>query len=80
MIFLATTRQGYEAYRTLNTESALWISAAVLAADEVYRLRAGGLNVTTMAQVVRSNDPGALADAIASIQEHHPGEHIWVEG
>ena len=35
MVFLATTRRGYESFMTLNAAAALWLSAGLLTADEL---------------------------------------------
>jgi hypothetical protein len=79
MVFLATTRRAYDDYIALNTQAALWLSAAVLTDEEVRRLRSAGKKVTTFAHEVRSDHPEVLSEAIATIREHHPSESIWVD-
>jgi hypothetical protein len=79
MVFLATTRRGYDDYLALRTKAALWISAAVLTDDELEQLRSQGRNVTTFAHEVRSDDAEVLSEAIDTIREHHPNESIWIE-
>jgi hypothetical protein len=80
MVFLATTRRGYDAYMALNQTAGLWISTAVLTEEELRRLRSEGRHVTTFAHAVGTDDPDVLSEAIATIREHHPSESIWVEG
>ena len=80
MVFLATTRRGYDDYRALNTRAVLWVSAGVLSEEELKHLRSEGRSVTTFAYEVGPNDPELLSEAVATIREHHPSESIWVEG
>lgn len=78
-LFLATTRRGCDDYIALNTAAALWLSATVLTEEEVRRLRSAGKSITTFAHEVRSDDPEVLAEALATIREHHPNESIGVD-
>jgi hypothetical protein len=79
VVFLATTRRGYESFTTLNADTDLWISGGVLTAEELTQLRARGLKITDFAHEISSNEPDEIADAVSTIREHHPGEPIWVE-
>lgn len=79
MVFLATTRRALGDYIAMNTEGSLWISASLAAEDQVACLRSAGKNVTTFSHEIRSDDKESLADAVATIREHHPDESIWVE-
>jgi hypothetical protein len=79
VVFLATTRRGYESFTSLNADADLWISGGVLTAEELTRLRARGLKITDFTGEISSNEPDEVADAVSTIREHHPGEPIWVE-
>jgi hypothetical protein len=79
VVFLATTRRGYESFTTLNADADLWISGGVLTAEELTQLRARGLKITDFTHEISSNEPDEVADAVSTIREHHPGEPIWVE-
>jgi len=80
MIFLATTRSGYESYRSLGkVAGALWLAAKVLSAEELRELREAGTDVTDFDYEISSEDADVVAGAVETIKEHHPGEAIWVE-
>jgi hypothetical protein len=81
MVFLVMTRRGFESYCQLSTGTSahLWISAGVLAPEELSQLRARGGNVTDFSSQVRPGDLDAMADAISTVREHHPHEPLWVE-
>lgn len=81
MPHFALTRQGYDQLVKVcggSPPSPLWVNAGVLSSAELSGLRAQGLEVTDFMQVVPLQGPG-LADAIGTIEEHHPGSSIWVE-
>jgi len=79
MVFLATTRRGYESFTTLNPDANLWVSGGVLTTEELAQLRARGLKITDFTHEISSGEPEEIADAISTIREHHPGEPIWIE-
>jgi hypothetical protein len=79
VVFLATTRRGYESFTTLNADADLWISGGVLTAEELTQLRARGLKITDFTHEISTSEPDEIADAVSTIREHHPGEPIWVE-
>jgi hypothetical protein len=79
VVFLATTRRGYESFMALNAGAALWLSAGLLTAEELSRSRDRGIKVTDFAHEIRSDDLDALTDAVSTIKEHHPGESVWIE-
>jgi hypothetical protein len=63
----------------LHPEAALWLSGGLLTVEEIRQLRDRGVNVTDFAHEIGSSDLDALADAVSTIKEHHPGESVWVE-
>jgi hypothetical protein len=79
VVFLATTRRGYESFTTLNADADLWIAGGILTAEELKQLRARGFKIADFTHQISSNEPDEIADAVSSIREHHPGESIWVE-
>ena len=75
------TRQGYDQLVKVcggSPPSPLWVNANVLASSELTRLRAHGLEVTEFTRAVPLHGQG-LADAIGTIEAHHPASSIWVE-
>ena len=79
MVFLATTRRGYESFMTLNAGDALWLSAGLLTADELREMRGQGIKVTDFDYEIAPGDFDTLDDAVSTIKEHHPGQPIWIE-
>jgi hypothetical protein len=79
VVFLATTRRGYESFMTLNAGAALWLSAGLLTADELREARDRGLHVTDLSYEIGPGDFDTLADAVSTIKEHHPGQPLWIE-
>lgn len=80
MVFLAITRSGYEAYRELGARAgALWVCAEVLSQEELSTLRQAGVDVTNFNYKIESHEAEAIAGAVETIKEHHPGQAVWVE-
>lgn len=82
MVFFAHTRQGYETYLALGLTATapLWVTADVLTEDELNRPALGGANVSVFSWTIDPGDAAAIAGAIHTIAEHHPGHTIWAEG
>jgi hypothetical protein len=81
MPHFALTRQGYDQLVKVcggTPPSPLWVNASVLSSSELAMLRAQGLEVTEFMRAVPLHGQG-LADAIGTIEEHHPALSIWVE-
>lgn len=81
MPYFALTRQGYDQLVRAcggSPPSPLWVNTGILSSSELSGLRAQGLEVTDFARAVPLQGSG-LADAIGTIEEHHPGSSIWVE-
>jgi hypothetical protein len=81
MPHFALTRQGYDQLVKVcggTLPSPLWINASILSSSELAMLRAQGLDVTEFTRPVPLHGQG-LADAIGTIEEHHPALSIWVE-
>lgn len=79
MVFLATSRRGYEAYISLNSGGALWVSAGILSPHELSDLRARGYSVTNFSYAIGQDDRDTMLDALSTIREHHPEETLWIE-
>ena len=80
MIYLVCSRQSYEqlAGSPAWPPTALWVSLGVLEPSELAELRAYGVAVTDFTKPI-SRDAAALADAVDTIREHHPGQVVWVD-
>ena len=82
MIYFVSSRQSYEqlAGSSAWPPAALWVSLGVLEPSELAELRACGVAVTDFTKPIPSGDLAALAEAVDTIREHHPGQAVWVDG
>lgn len=79
MVFFAMTRTAFESYmRLAEANAALWVGAGVLSAQELASLRGQGMTITDFDHAIAPDDPAAVQDALDTIQEHHPGQVVWV--
>jgi len=79
MVYLVLTPQGLQ--EILNASDAVntsvWCSADALSEIEFDNLERG--NVTRLNYSLADADEAMMQDAIATIEEHHPGERVWIE-
>jgi hypothetical protein len=81
MIFLILTRLGYDQLmeRSKAVPLAIWVNSGVLSEGELLRLRDSGVEVTDFVRSIDAGNPSAVEGAVATVQEHHVGQTIWVE-
>ena len=81
MVFLALTQEGLaEALRIANAQDcAVWCGADAMS-EEQFDSASGPKNLTRFAYSLQDADAEVLAGALATIEEHHPRERVWVEG
>jgi hypothetical protein len=81
MVFFILTRDGFDELRRSfgRTPSPVWINNDVLSLDEIEALRKDGIEVTNFVRNIDPFDDSAIADAMSTIQDHHPGQHLFVE-
>lgn len=79
MVYLALTRQGLrEILDALEAaKTTVWCSADALSEAEFEKLERG--NVTRFTYSLANADKAAIQDALATIEEHHPCERVWIE-
>ena len=79
MIFLAITPNGLkDALReAARSDSTVWCGAGAVSVEDFDALKVLGL--TRFDYPLEERDPLALADALGAIDQHHPGEVVWVE-
>lgn len=80
MIFLAITPAGLaEALREATPDDAVWCSADAIS-DAAFK-SLGATNLTRFVHTLSGADShDALAAALDTIDEHHPGQVVWIEG
>ena len=57
----------------------IWLNHEVLSQEEIGILISKNIEVSYFNYLVDIEDEEALAEAIFSVSEHHPGERIWSE-
>jgi hypothetical protein len=62
-----------------STKSLVWVGYGVLSESELAGLRSNGMEITNFTYSIDPSDHEKVLDAISVIEEHHPGERIWVE-
>lgn len=79
MVFLAVTPNGLkEALReAASSNSTVWCSADAISEADFDALEVPSL--TRLDYLLEGRDPLVLADALATIDQHHPGEVVWLE-
>lgn len=79
MVYLALTSQGLQ--EILDTpevaEMPVWCGANALSEAEFAKLERS--NVTRFTYSLANADKATIQRALWTIEEHHPGERIWVE-
>lgn len=79
MVYLALTPQGLREILEASeaSKNPVWCSADALSEAEFVRLERG--NITRFAYSFADADTATIRDALATIEEHHPGGRVWVE-
>jgi hypothetical protein len=79
MVYLAITRHGlFEAVDLAKVNGAfVWCGSDAIPNDEFEKLEA--VNVTRFTYPLLNAEDAVIADALSTIEEHHPGERIWAE-
>jgi len=73
----AAVREAIESARTC--ECAVWVGSDAVTADEHQRLVAEGVRITRFSSPLSHVSPEELEGVVGIIEEHHPGETVWVE-
>jgi hypothetical protein len=79
MVFLAITSKGFAdaTQAASKTGEAVWCGADAVSEEEFDA--APMENVSRFVYGLRGENSSLIADAVATISEHHPGESVWVE-
>jgi hypothetical protein len=78
MVFLALSRAGLNrALESLQEGCIVWCGPNLISEGE-FNLRSVQ-NLTRCTYEVSSIDPKSIERILGSIEEHHPGEIVWVE-
>lgn len=79
MVYFSITREGFfEVLDVAKTSgAAVWCGADAISQEEFERIKGG--NVTRFVYPLADASEDVIADALSTIEEHHPGERIWIE-
>jgi len=79
MVYLALTPQGLREILDASeaAKTPVWCSADALSEAEFEKLERG--NVTRFTYSFADADKATIQDALATIEDHHPGELVWIE-
>ena len=79
MVYLALTPQGLQDILNASegAKTAIWCSADALSEAEFERQERG--NISRFTSSFADADTATIQEALATIEEHHPGERIWIE-
>jgi hypothetical protein len=79
MTYLALTQQGLRDILDASeaAKTSVWCSVDALSEDEFAKLECG--NITRSTNSFVNTDTATIQDALAPIEEHHPGERVWIE-
>lgn len=76
MVFIAVTPAGLaEVLRRATSEDSIWCSSDAISESEHAAMKQPGLTRFNYSLADLELDDGA----IATVEEHHPGQSIWVE-
>jgi hypothetical protein len=80
MVFLALTKEGLREALSLASQlkCAIWCTNTAITEQEFAAIN--GQALTRFDYSFSLSDSQALADALSTIREHHPGDKVWVEG
>jgi len=81
MVYLALEpRAASEAIRlALDAGWYVWVGADAITPEEHKRFCLGGAKLTRFSYPLANATSEVIADALATIEEHHPGEIVWVQ-
>lgn len=57
----------------------VWVGSDAISEEEHLRLGTQGMKVTRFAYPLSGAAAAVIEDALATIEEHHPAEVIWVQ-
>ena len=79
MVYLALTPQGLRDILDASeaTKAPIWCSADALSEAEFEKLERD--NITRFTYSFAHADNTTIQEALATIEEHHPGERVWIE-
>ena len=80
MIFLVLTTEGLKEALAFSSQNncAIWCTSSAITKNEFNTMK--NQNLTRFSYSFTVFESEVLSGALETIREHHPGEHIWIEG
>jgi hypothetical protein len=81
MVVFITSKNGFEEIKSfiISVKCPVWVGKDVLTKNEMKTYRQKGIELTEFSKVYDQTDQKQIEEALYTIQEHHPGESIFVE-
>jgi hypothetical protein len=81
MVYLALDRQSaLEAIQSAKAGGhSVWVGTDAISDEEHHRFGSDGVNVTRFIYPLTGVETSVIEEALTTVQEHHPGEIIWVQ-
>jgi hypothetical protein len=81
MVYLALEpRAASEAIRhAIDAGWFVWMGSDAISPEEHKRLSLNGAKLTRFSYPLANASPDDIASALGTIEEHHPGEIVWVQ-
>jgi len=79
MVYLAITPQGlkHALFAVEQYAASIWCGSDAISEPDFEKLECSSL--TRFSYPLGGESPEVLAGAVETIEEHHPGESIWIE-
>jgi len=81
MVYLALDRSSaLEAIASAKSGGySVWVGSDAISEQEHRRFGSEGVNLTRFIYPLNGVDASVVDEALATVEEHHPGETIWVQ-
>jgi hypothetical protein len=81
MVYLALEPKAASEAIRLATDAgwSVWVGSDAITPEDHKRLSAGGARLTRFSYPLANATAEVIADALGVIEEHHPGEIVWVQ-
>ena len=81
MVFLVLKPEAVSDTVRLAKQSgdSVWVGSDAITSEEHHDLVRDGVKVTRFSYPLANGTADVVADALATIEEHHPSEIIWVQ-
>lgn len=81
MVYLALSSEAVSEVIRLaaDADCSVWVGSDAITPEEHNRLTRAGAKVTRFSFPLGEARPDIISNAMATIEEHHPGEIVWIQ-